>query len=309
MQKYGMVDPRLQTLRLVAQHGTITAAAAASHYTPSAVSAQLRSLAQEVGVSLLERQGRGVRLTDAAMVLLEYADEVAGRWEQTRARVHSLEGPRAGTLTLCGFSTAAASLLPQAARSVTERHPGTVVRIIEADPGDCFDLLLSGRADVAVIVATAEMPPVNDSRFEQLALGQDPFDLLVPAEHPFAGRASIRLAEAANEAWIMDRPGRPYQRLVAGACLAAGFSPQIAHEAVEWETGAALVHAGLGVALIPQLANLPNGYDVARVPLRGDPRPARHLRTAIRSESAAYPRIATALEVMADSSALMLPES
>lgn len=115
------------------------------------------------------------------------------------------------------------------------------------------------------------------------------------------------LAEAAHEAWIMDRPGRPYQRLVAGACLAAGFSPRIAHEAVEWETGAALVHAGLGVALIPQLANLPNGYDIVRVPLRGDPRPARHLRTAIRSGSGGRPHIVTVLGAMAGSQALRLP--
>ena len=304
-----MLDPRLHTLRLVAQHGTVTAAAAASHYTPSAVSAQLRSLAVEVGVTLVERQGRGVRLTDAAMVFLEYADDVAARWEQTLARAQALEGPRSGTLVLCGFSTAAASLLPRAAHLVSQRHPGTVVRIIEADPLDCFDLLLAGRADVAVVIATEEIPPDNDSRFEQRTLGHDALDLLVPAGHRFASRSDIRLAEAADEDWIMDRPGRPYQRLVAGACLAAGFSPRIAHEAVEWETGAALVHAGLGVSLIPGLAHLPARYDVHRVPLKGDPRPTRRLRTAIRSGSDGYPRIATALEAMVDTSASMLSES
>ncbi|MDN5895801.1 MAG: LysR family transcriptional regulator, partial [Nocardioides sp.] len=105
-----MLDPRLQALRLVAQHGTVTAAAAASHYTPSAVSAQLRSLAHEVGTPLMERQGRGIRLTEAAMVLIEHADEVASGWEEARARAASLAGPRGGRLTLCGFSTAAATL-------------------------------------------------------------------------------------------------------------------------------------------------------------------------------------------------------
>lgn len=293
-----MIDARLQALRLVAHHGTVTAAAAAAHYTASAVSAQLRSLGEEIGTPLLERQGRGIRLTEAAAVLLEYADEVAASWEETLARVHSVSGPRAGSLTLCGFSTAAASLLPRAAGRVVETHPGTTVRIVEADPVECFELLLSDRADVAVVVATDEVPALNDRRFRQQSLGDDLLDLLVHAGHRFAGRAAVTLAEAADEAWIMDRPGRPYRRLVAGACLAAGFNPEVAHEAVEWDTGAALVHAGLGVALVPQLARLPTGYDIVRVPLRGDPRPARHLRTAVRAGSQDQPRIASALAAM-----------
>lgn len=294
-----MLDPRLQALRLVAQHRTVTAAAVAAHYTPSAVSAQLRSLADEVGAALLERQGRGVRLTEAALVLLEHADEVATGWEETLARVHSVSGRRAGFLTLCGFSTAAASLLPHSAARVVAEHPGTVVRILEADPVECFDLLLAERADVAVVIATDETPALNDPRFTQQSMGDDPLDLLVHAGHPFAGRASVSLAEASDEAWIMDRVGRPYRRLVAGACLAAGFNPVVAHEAMEWDTGAALVHAGLGVALVPQLANLPSVYDIVRVPLRGDPRPARHLRTAVRSGAQHQPRIRTALGAMA----------
>lgn len=293
-----MLDPRLHALRLVAQHGTVTAAAEVSHYTPSAVSAQLRSLAHEVGTPVLEREGRGVRLTEAALVLLEHADEVAAQWEEARARVQSLAGPRGGSVTLCGFSTAAATLLPRAVRRVEREHPGTVVRILEADPAECFELLLADRVDVAVVVATDQVPPMRDPRFQQQSLGADPLDLLVPSGHRLAGRGPVMLAEAADEAWIMDRVGRPYHRLVMGACLASGFTPAVAHEAVEWDTGAALVHAGLGVALVPQLANLPTVYDIVRVPLRGDPRPARHLRTAVRAGSAGQPRIAAALAAM-----------
>lgn len=293
-----MIDVRLQALRLVAEHGSVTAAATSTNYSPSAVSAQLRSLADDLGAPLLERRGRGIRLTEAALVLLEHADAVAASWERTRARVHRLEGPMAGSLTLCGFSTAAASLLPRAAQAVGAVHPGTVVRIIEADPVECFDLLLAERADVAVVVPTEETPPLGDPRFEQHDLGEDPLDLLVPAEHRLARRSTALLADAADEAWIMDRPGRTYHQLVLGACLSAGFTPDVAHEAAEWDTGAALVHAGLGVALVPQLANLPTVYDIVRVPLRGDPRPARRLRAAVRSGAQAHPTIATVLAAM-----------
>lgn len=295
-----MLDARLHALRLVAQHGSVTAAAAASGYTPSAVSAQLRSLAREVGAPVVEPQGRGVRLTEAALILLDHAHDVAASWEATRARVQAAHGSGGGSLTLCGFSTAASTLLPLAARRVVEEHPGTVVRIVEADPLECLDLLLAERADVAVVVATEEVPPLSDRRFEQTPLGEDPLDLLVPQDHPLASRRSVALSEAAGERWIMDRPGRPYHRLVAAACLAAGFTPDVAHEAVEWDTGAALVHSGLGVALVPQLANLPSVYDIVRVPLRGDPQPARHLLGVVRSGARAQVRVATALAAMGD---------
>ena len=293
-----MLDPRLQTLRLVAQHRTVTAAAAASHYTPSAVSAQLRSLAEEVGAPLLEREGRGIRLTEAALVLVQHADQVAADWESARARVRGLRGKAAGSLTLCGFSTAAAALLPQAVTALAAAHPAVRVRIVEADPVVCFDLLLAERADIAVVVATEETPSANDPRFEQQPLAHDPLDLLVPSGHRLARRDAVELAEAAEESWILDRPGRPYHRLVSAACLAAGFRPHIAHEAVEWDTGAALVHAGLGVSLVPQLANLPTVYDIVRVPVRGAHRPVRHLLAAVRQGTAGDPVIGDALAAM-----------
>jgi DNA-binding transcriptional LysR family regulator len=120
----------------------------------------------------------------------------------------------------------------------------------------------------------------------------------VPAEHPLAGRSSVLLSEAAGEPWLADRPGRPHHRLVLTACAEAGFTPAIAHEAAEWDTGAALVAAGLGVALAPRLARLPAGYSVVRVPLRGDPSPARHILTGVRRGRREHPVLAEALRVL-----------
>src|SRR5699024_3333525 len=108
------------------------------------------------------------------------------------------------------------------------------------------------------------------------------------------------LSETYNEHWIMDRPGRPYHQLVLTACSAAGFTPAIAHEATEWDTGAALVAAGLGVALVPRLARIPAGYPIVRVPLRGDPVPARHILTSVRQGSRSHPIIAASLEALED---------
>lgn len=301
-----MIDPRLHVLRVLAEVGTLTEAAHRLGYTPSAVSHQLRSLSKDLGVSIVEPRGRGLVLTRAGQLLLERSQELFTRWEEIRGELDGLESgsdTRSRRLRLCGFSTAAATLLPPTALAVSEKFPGTEVRIIEAEPQECFDLLVTEHADVAVVVATDPLPPRGDSRFEQTALFSDHLDLLVPAGHRLAGLSAVPLSEAAEEPWILDRAGSPYHRLVRTACAAAGFQPDQAHQSTEWETGAALVSAGLGVALIPRLARLPDGFDVVRVPLRGDPVPSRKILTGIRSGSGTQPIIASALAALESVSA------
>jgi len=293
-----MIDRRLLVLRMVAECGTVTGAAQALHYAPSAVSQQLRTLGKELGADLVVQDGRRIRLTPAARVLLEHADELFSTWEEIRGLVASASTEGIGTLRLCGFSTAAAALLPSVAASVHASHPRSQVRIIEADPEECFELLLADDADVAVVVATASLPPTTDPRFEQTYLLEDPLDLLVPEGHRLAQEQSVRLGDLVSESWIMDRPGRPYHQLLQTACAAAGFSPAVAHIAREWDTGAALVAAGLGIALTPRLAHLPAGYPIVRVPLRGDPTPPRHILTGIRRGSGQQPLIAHALATL-----------
>lgn len=304
MQEYCMIDRRLHVLRVLAEVGTVTAAAERLGYTPSAVSHQLRTLSKDLGVTVLEQRGRMLALTPAGQMLLDRTQELFTRWEEIRGELASI-GPATGTRTLrlCGFSTAAASLLPLTADRVMGAHPDCTVRIIEADPQECFDLLVADQADIAVVVATDPLPPRSDTRFEQSALFSDRLDLLVPSRHRLAGRESVALGEAAEERWILDRPGTPYHRLVRTACAAAEFFPEVAHESHEWETGAALVSAGLGVALAPRLAHLPEGYDVVRVPLRGDPVPSRKILTGVRSGSADQPLIAEALTILAEAAA------
>lgn len=298
VQNGRMIDHRLHVLRMVAAHGTVTAAAEALHYAPSAVSHQLRTLGRDLGAPLVLREGRGVRLTPAARLLLARADELYSRWEQIRAELANVSEEDHGALRLCGFSTAAAALLPTVVATVRMTHPRCSVRIIEADPEECFDLLLADEADLAVVVATANLPPSIDPRFDQQPLLDDPLDLLVPESHPLATESSVELSATADQPWIMDRPGRPYHQLVLTACAAAGFTPAVAHESTEWDTGAALVAAGLGVALVPRLARIPAGYPIARVPLRGEPSPARHILTGVRRGSRGHPVIATALDAL-----------
>ncbi|NHA66481.1 LysR family transcriptional regulator [Phycicoccus flavus] len=295
-----MIDRRLHVLRMVAQCGTVTGAAEALDYTPSAVSQQLRGLARDLGVELLVQDGRRVRLTPAARVLLERSEELLTRWEEIRAEVSAAAEGGGGLLRLCGFSTAAAALLPPAAAALRDRMPGCTVRIIEAEPDECFALLLADQADVAVVVATPGLPATSEPRFALHHLLDDPLDVLLPSGHALAAEPAVPLRDLGDEAWIMDRPGRPYSQLLQTACAAAGFTPSVAHHAAEWDTGAALVGAGLGIALVPRLAHIPDGYAVVRVPLSGDPVPSRRILTGVRRGSDGQPAVAAALAVLQD---------
>jgi DNA-binding transcriptional LysR family regulator len=298
VQRCRMIDHRLRVLQVVADRGTISAAAADLGYTPSAVSHQLRTLARDLGVRLLEPDvcWSSARISSQrASSSPPRLSRVLARWEEIRAELQQTSGANLGRLRLAGFSTAASALLPVVATAAMREFPLASVRIVEADPEVCFEMLLVDRVDLAVVVATDRLPPSDDLRFEQHPLMEDELDLLVPAGHRLAPRPSVSLAEAAAEPWIMDRPGRPYHQLVTGACAAAGFTPRQAHEVTEWDTGAALVAAGLGVALVPRLVRLPADEVLVRVPVRGDAGPTRYIRTSIRRGTAGQPEIAFAL--------------
>jgi DNA-binding transcriptional LysR family regulator len=242
-----MIDRRVRVLRMVATCGTVTGAAEALHYAPSAVSQQLRTLAKDLGVELVVQDGRRIRLTPAARVLLDQTESLYARWEEIRGLVALADDEGGGAVRLCGFSTAAAALLPRVAARLVATQPPWQVRVIEVEPKQCFELLLADQADVAVVVATAELPSADDPRFELNQLLVDPLDLLLPENHRLAHEPYVQLADLADEAWIMDRPGRPYHQLLQSACAAAGFTPVVAHHAAEWDTGSAMVAAGLGI--------------------------------------------------------------
>jgi DNA-binding transcriptional LysR family regulator len=286
-------------LRAVHHHGTVTSAAEALHLTPSAVSQQIRQLSRELGVPLLQPQGRRIKLTAAAHVLLDHADALSVRWEQARADLASHVDGDAGRLRLCGFPTGLATLLAPAAAQLAKTSPELGVSIVEAEANDCFDRLLADRADLAVLIPTPDSPPRDDPRFDQEPLIDEPQDLLVPAGHPLATRESVTLAEAAGEPWISPEPGTCDQHhVVVSACIAAGFTPHVAHYATEWVGVSALVGSGLGVSLVARLVPIPGEHAVVRVRLRGNPQPTRRILTCTRRGGRDHPSIARGLAAL-----------
>lgn len=304
-----MIDRRLKVLQAIARHGTVTAAAEVCRLTPSAVSHQMQALARELDIALLEPVGRTVRLTAAAHTLLEHAVALTAAWERAQADLAAHRaGDLTGTLRLCGFSTAAAVVAPRALARLRREHPALRVHLRENEPVRAFDLLAAGDVDIAVVVATPDIPPRSDAAFEQHPLYTEPLDLLLGPDHPLAHQDTVALHDVAADPWIVGTPGGAYHQLVMLACTSAGFHPTTAHHADEWDTGAALVAGGFGVALVPRLADLPGHHDTRRIRIDGPPLPTRHVLTAVRAGSAGQPAVSAGLDALRQVCATELPE-
>jgi len=287
---------RLRVLRELRERGTVSATAEALNLTPSAVSQQLANLSRETGVPLLTPQGRNVRLTPQANLLLEHVALVEAQIERARADLAGFYDGGVGRVTVGAFATGIARLIAPALTRLRRTHPRLGVSVLEVDAPDCFTRLSSGELDLVVSVDYPGGPQRKDPRFCRRDLLDDPFQLALPARHPLAQRTSIELGALADERWIMGGAVGPCRETGLAACSGAGFSPDIRHRTADWLAAFALVAAGAGVALIPRLALppvLPSG--VVLRPLKGPQRPSRHLYAATRAGSDALPTLAPVL--------------
>ncbi|NUR00572.1 MAG: LysR family transcriptional regulator [Streptomyces sp.] len=287
---------RLTVLRELQRRGSLARTAEALHLTPSAVSQQLSALARETGVPLTEKDGRGVRLTGQARVLLAHADLIAAQLERARADLAAYgEGGR-GAVTIGCFSSGILGLLPGVLRALAERLPHLRADVVEAEPPDLFTALDAGQVDVAVAVDFAKAPPHTDDRYSRVDLFTDVLDLVVAADHRLAGQGPVALRELAREAWVVGAAASCCGAVARSVCAAAGFTPDVRHAVNDWAALAALVEAGQGVALIPRLVR--ESYTHRRVtvvPTQGQP-PSRNVFAAVRAGAEEDPVLKAVLD-------------
>ncbi|MEU1324829.1 LysR family transcriptional regulator [Streptomyces microflavus] len=290
---------KLRILRTLRDRGTVTATAEALLMTPSAVSQQLTNLARQLGVELLEPQGRRVRLTDAAHLVLRHAEAVFAQLERADAELTGYLRGEAGEVRVGAFSTAVPALVVPAVRLLrAEGRPGPDVRVREAEAAQAYELLTAGEVDLALSLA-AHAPTARDPRFSLFPLLADPLDVALPAGHPLADVPALRLADLAADRWIFGGSG-PWSEITTAACEAAGFVPEQAHSAAGWTAILALVEAGMGVALVPRMASREQRREgvVMRV-LEAD-RPRRHVVAAVRHGASSGPAVARVLKALTD---------
>ena len=235
---------QLRVIDAVRRHGSVTAAARELHYTQPSVSHHLSRLEAQTGARLLQRVGRGIRLTEAGRLLADRAAEIIGRVDSATAELSTLVGLNAGRVRLAGFGSVMSSLVPQAAAALARQYPGLELGLTDTHPGDALQQLRAGHIDVALIFRYDETAPEEDS-VRLIHLLDDPLFLLTTG-------GGTTLTEHKDTPWIAGCE-RCRSHLV-DMCEQVGFSPRLAYTTDDMVVMQSLVAAGMGVTTIPGLA-------------------------------------------------------
>jgi DNA-binding transcriptional LysR family regulator len=281
---------RLRLLRDLARRGTMTAVAEASGMTPSGVSQQLATLEREACTSLLEREGRRVRLTADGERLAGHAEAIIQAVEAAALDLRAASETPVGVLEVAVFATyAKARLLPAVAR-LRARHPELKVVICELEPADSLEAVRDGRCDLAVSFAYSLAPRRPPPGLVTQPLMEEPIRLALPqrwARLP----DPVDLGALAEEDWIVGARQGDDRELAARVCAAAGFAPRMTHAVQDYDLVLETVAAGLGVALVPALALSSPVANRVVVRTLGGPPLTRRIEAVTRPALAASPRV------------------
>ncbi|QNN53907.1 LysR family transcriptional regulator [Nocardioides mesophilus] len=233
----------------VARLEHVTHAAESLGIPQSTLSRRLARLEQAVGVPLLHRRGRGVRLTPTGEVLAAAADRALGEVARVLEQLTRDQDPQAGLVTLGFLHTLGPETVPRALERFGRSHPRVRFRLVQEGHDTVVAKLRAGEVDVCLTA-----PPPGGEDVETVPLEVQRLCLAVPREHPLAGRRRVRMPSLAGEAFIGFKPGYGMRQITDDWCRRAGFTPALAFEGDDMATVRGLVAAGLGVALLPSSA-------------------------------------------------------
>ena len=292
---------RLRILREVAERGTIIAAAEALYLTPPAVSHQLKVLEAEVGVALLARTPRSIRLTDAGVRMVSHAETILAECESAVADVMAFSTEVTGHVRLSTFQTAAQSFALPAVANVLRQYPLLNVVINEFEPERAVAALKAGQIDIALSHEWDFVPRPKDPGIDRYDLLAEPIVVLLPIGHPLAS-GPVRLKDLALERWCVAQETTSSRRAVARIAQSAGFVPDVVLESNYFRAIGSAVEAGLGVGVAPLMTDL-RGLDIVIQPLL-EPKMERRIFAAVRrgsGEAPAMRAVLDTLKVVADS--------
>jgi molybdate transport repressor ModE-like protein len=255
------LDPQLdlqsvRIVRAIADSGSITGAARALGYSQPAVSQHLQRAEARLGLPLVTRTGRTVRLTEAGQVLARHAVSITSALDAAAGDLADLAGLRTGTVRLAAFPTASSTIVPRLLAMLVQKHPGIRVSYVEAQPPQAVAMVRDGSVDLAVTFSYPgdRSDPHRDSAngLATETLFTEEMVVVLPAGHPHAAQEAIDVAALGEERWIAGCP-RCRGHLLA-VCEVAGFSPAIELETDNANAVLSMVASGLGVAMLPRLA-------------------------------------------------------
>jgi DNA-binding transcriptional LysR family regulator len=243
---------RLRLLRELKHRGTITAVAAAMSYSHSAVSQQLAVLEDELGTQLLEPDGRRVRLTAQAEMLVQHVEAILERIDRADADLARAASDIAGTLRAASFQTVMLALMPAALRSLAIAHPRLTLELAHADPDVALSGLQVREFDLVVDEVFAGQPLARSTALEQTVLRRDPVRLAVPRAGS-SSEGAARVSDLADADWVMEPAGSAAREWAERTCHAAGFRPRVRFESPDMLVHERLVRGGYATAFLPDL--------------------------------------------------------
>lgn len=262
-----MLDLRqLAALQAIARTGSLAAAARDLYVSQPTVTHHLDALERTLGARLVERGPRGTTLTDIGRVLLSHVEAVLDRLASAEAEVRALAAQGVATLRVGTFPSAGATLLPRAL-GATQHRTGVRFELREAETPELLDALEEGSLHAALVYSDLLAGLDVPAGWTRTRLMEDPFVLALPAGHPLARAARVRLGELAEEGWILARdPDDPVDRALLGAAARQGFTPRPVLRTDDFQVSFGFVAAGLGIALVPGLAlDRPQGVVVRAI--------------------------------------------
>jgi DNA-binding transcriptional LysR family regulator len=300
---------RLRLLHELHQRGTIASVADALQFTPSAVSQQLAMLEREAGVALLERAGRGVRLTDAALVLVEHADALLGRAARAEADLAAAGGTVAGRARLAAFQSVMLRLAIPATQELQRSAPRLRCELVEAEPEHALPALALGDLDFVLADEWQHGPRRLPAGIDRHDLLRDPVSVILPARHPLAREhpEAVPIAALAGEVWTTGHEEMGWEEMTVRTCRQlGGFEPDIRHRANDANVSLAVIARGLAVALLPALPlpERPRGIAVRAI---AEASVDRAIFAATRTTDAARPSMQAVLRAVRVAAAALHP--
>ncbi len=292
---------RLELLRELAERGSVTAVAKATHRTASAVSQQLKILEREAGVPLTERAGRGVALTSAGRALARTATDVATAIERAEALWEDFRSQPRGEVSLAIFQTGGQMLLPGLLTTI-DRMPGLTLTAGDLDSlvEDVADLT----ADFDIVVADSPslLPAWSERGLAVVPLMREPLDIALPEGHPLGNKRSLSPADLIDQDWIGVPPGLPFDRILRGIEAANGTPAHIVQRFADNGIVESLVAAGHGIAILPRYTTRDRENGLITRPLNGV-RASRLISALVRPDRAERPSVRVVVEALRDEAA------
>lgn len=277
--------------RAVVSSGGVQAAADNLGLTSSAVSQHLSALARETGLTLFQRQGRGIVPTQAGLELADQSEEAMRQWGRLDSVVADLREGRTGRLTVGYFASAGSAWMPALVKELTAELPDLTVELVLTEVTN-----RNVTPDIDIITELPDAPP--RAGYRQVHLASDPYVAVVPRDHELVPRRAVALTDLRGETWVSnDLIGNPGYKILVQACAAAGFTPRFTVQAQDHYSAIQFVAAGVGISVMPRLAARALPPEVVRLRI-AEPTPVREIAALVREAGGPNPAAERLLEML-----------